>query len=863
MLQRSNNLFLVVLSQGGRVAVRIGALLMVALAMTFSQAQTIARLAVSPASVSGGDTSTGKITLSKKAGLGGVTVSLESSSAAATVPATVNVLKGATTASFSISTSPVLTSTTVKITGTLGSSAAAVKLTILGAKLKSLTFSPSSVVCGNEATGVASLDSPAPTGGFVVQLASASSALQVPASVNVAAGSSSVSFTASTTGVSATTAARVKASAGGTSVSGSLKITVAELTTLSLNPSNVTEGGSSTGTVGLNGLAPTAGAVVRLSCPLLGVKLPMSVSIPSGARKATFSIETTAFEEPESTTVTAKYDAVSLKASLTISLPALSAVTVTPTSLIGGNSASGTVTLSGAALSNGFMVTLSSNQPSVKVPQSLTVPSGASSATFSVSTTPVSSATQAMISASAGKSSIGVPLTVNPPRLSSLKGSPTSVTGGTNSTGSVTLNGPAPSGGFKISLKSSQPVAVVPASVSVSAGSTTATFTITTSTITSTATASISATDPFNTTVTTTLIVGPTDLAGSSWAKFRGNLTNTGLGIGTGADGTTQWVTQTNNQTSWSSPAIGPGGMVFVGSDDGNLYAISPAGDVKWKYQTGARVMGSPAVDSNGVIYVGSDDSNFYAINANGTLKWKYQGGQTFESSPTIASDGTIYCGCFDGNLYAFNPDGTKKWALYTGSGGIFGSPAIGSDGTIYVGVENGGLYAVDPSGRTKWVFSNDAGFYQTPSLGSDGTIYVTSDFGNLYAVNPDGSQKWVSTVISAVYGDQVSSPGIGPDGTIYVGSFDGNVVAVNPDGTTRWKYLTGSYVQSSPAIGPDGVVYISSNDGKIYAFHSDGTVKWTSPYGGLSMSPALAPDGTVYVSAPGSGLCAISKAGA
>jgi hypothetical protein len=59
--------------------------------------------------------------------------------------------------------------------------------------------------------------------------------------------------------------------------------------------------------------------------------------------------------------------------------------------------------------------------------------------------------------------------------------SPTSVTGGTSATGTVTLTAAAPSGGKTVSLGSSNgTIAAVPASVNIAAGARTATFTITT-----------------------------------------------------------------------------------------------------------------------------------------------------------------------------------------------------------------------------------------------------------------------------------------------------------------------------------------------------------------------------------------------
>ncbi|MCX7799617.1 MAG: S8 family serine peptidase [Fimbriimonadales bacterium] len=72
-----------------------------------------------------------------------------------------------------------------------------------------------------------------------------------------------------------------------------------------------------------------------------------------------------------------------------------------------------------------------------------------------------------------------------PVRVSALSLNPTQVVGGGSSTGTVTLTGPAPSGGAVVSIASSNPpVASAPATVTVPAGATQASFTVATSSVT-------------------------------------------------------------------------------------------------------------------------------------------------------------------------------------------------------------------------------------------------------------------------------------------------------------------------------------------------------------------------------------------
>ena len=170
-------------------------------------------------------------------------------------------------------------------------------------------------------------------------------------------------------------------------------------------------------------------------------------------------------------------------------LPTLSSLTLNPTSVIGGaQSSTGTVTLSAPAPAGGAQIVLSSsNTGAASVPSSVTVAAGATSATFTTSTSAVAASTSVTISAAYGGVTQTASLTLTPsqgPTLSSLTLSPSSVTGGNSSTGTVTLNGPALAGGVQVTLSSSNTgVATVPSSVTVPAGSTSATFTVNTSTV--------------------------------------------------------------------------------------------------------------------------------------------------------------------------------------------------------------------------------------------------------------------------------------------------------------------------------------------------------------------------------------------
>jgi outer membrane protein assembly factor BamB len=170
---------------------------------------------------------------------------------------------------------------------------------------------------------------------------------------------------------------------------------------------------------------------------------------------------------------------------------------------------------------------------------------------------------------------------------------------------------------------------------------------------------------------------------------------------------TGSWVRELNASTGaelWTvsipgsvgaSPVIG-GGMIYVGSSDHELYALSELnGSRIWSFTTGGPVEASAALFYSFVAF-GSDDGNLYVAQAatgrllvsmpttiaargvvvagetvieaglhgtlvgarySGNIVWSYATGERFSARPALAN-GTVYAASTVGHLYAFTPQG-------------------------------------------------------------------------------------------------------------------------------------------------------------------------------------------------------------
>ena len=288
-------------------------------------------------------------------------------------------------------------------------------------------------------------------------------------------------------------------------------------------------------------------------------------------------------------------------------------------------------------------------------------------------------------------------------------------------------------------------------------------------------------------------------------------------------DGALDWSAATSRPVF--GEAIGSDGTIYAATASGaaghNLYAFYSNGTQKWVSSSISSNLRGVTV-SNGLVYVGCDDGYLYAFNAStGSQVWNYSTGSAIYGTPAVASDGTIYFGNNANTLYALNPNGTLKWTYNSGrSGQMQSGPSIGPDGTIYVGSTDGYLYAITDNGNSAsqlWEYQTGSIGYSSPAVSSDGsTIYVGNSNGVVYALTSDGDPYWTYTTGGAIY----SSPVVGSTGNIYIGSNDGKLYKLTSAGALSNSYTIGSSVYDL-AMSLNGTLYAANGGTKLYAFYN------------------------------------------
>lgn len=176
--------------------------------------------------------------------------------------------------------------------------------------------------------------------------------------------------------------------------------------------------------------------------------------------------------------------------------------------------------------------------------------------------------------------------------------------------------------------------------------------------------------------------------------------------------------------------AIGDDGTIYVGSLPypgyttagqaipgyavpamGKLYAVSPQGQVLWKYQpqisgTSYLSVFTPSIGRDGTLYAGTSYWRVLAVDSHGRLLWEFnvdRGERVCPSvySPSIGRDGLLYAATSGGKMFCINPDGTEKWSYDSGSPWLANMrsngltpPPLGKDGTLFTVKADGRVYA-------------------------------------------------------------------------------------------------------------------------------------------------------------------------
>ena len=390
----------------------------------------LSTITINGSSVTGGNTTTATVKLAANAPTGGVVVNLSTDLAGivsfpggnqVTVPAGTNV------ATFTIATNGVDSASTAQITATLLGVSRIGTLGINVAKLTNIVLTPNPVAAGSSLTGVVNLDGNTGAAGTLnISINGAPAGYVItPSQVTIPANSNqSASFTITTPMEAADVARVIKAvrvvsPVNSTVIDGpvtaTLNVQALLVSSITVNPSPINSGGNATATVTLGAAAPAGGALVNVSSNKPGLALPVDVNgvpitqvtVPQGSTQATFTVQGLFALNGDEDAIISAYRGPTptvngLIKSATLRVLALTyTMAISPNSVFGGGTATGTITLSAPAIPGFAMNTVTCDTSGVTFGQPVFT-TGSPTATFAISTPVVSDTEVATFTANAG-----------------------------------------------------------------------------------------------------------------------------------------------------------------------------------------------------------------------------------------------------------------------------------------------------------------------------------------------------------------------------------------------------------------------------------------------------------------------------
>lgn len=382
--------------------------------------------------------------------------------------------------------------------------------------------------------------------------------------------------------------------------------------------------------------------------------------------------------------------------------------------------------------------------------------------------------------------------------------------------------------------------------------------------------------------------------AAAEWPMYQRDPAHTGYAVASRINTTNvaslnqAWSYQTGSIIT-GTPIVS-GGMVYVGSWDGMMYALREAdGSLVWSLATEQVIsncdvnygIDSTAAIVGGRLYFGAANCNLYSVNAaNGNVIWRTHladgtKGWHLWSSPLV-SDGKIYVGlashcdapCVRGTIICVSAaDGSELWRSYTApegstGAGVWSSFAIDpqrrlvyvASGNFCEGADTYGdsilAYNAD-TGALAWNFKNEARNRDVENLdfGAAPVLFdvsgvpalaVGSKDGYSYAVRRDtGELLWATPVTDGSGDTGIIASAAAANGKIYFGTRaadgTGKLVALDQRlGQIVWEQPQPVAVYGAAAVA-NGVVFIGGADGVLRAYDAEsGAPLWSAQRGAM-----------------------------
>lgn len=311
------------------------------------------------------------------------------------------------------------------------------------------------------------------------------------------------------------------------------------------------------------------------------------------------------------------------------------------------------------------------------------------------------------------------------------------------------------------------------------------------------------------------------------------------------APGAAEWVAKVPGRIQYATPLVTEDGLLVATADDGwpkscGLALLSPAGEIKWFYQTENSVKNDFTL-FNGVIYVQDYSGFIYALEAStGRLTWKKQvsiAGNVCTNTNAAIYRGTLLAGHCQ-QITALDPvTGETLWVSeYQVRGNTAPCRFVFHNNLVIVGSNWGHVYALDvTTGKQVWLMKPDHMLYSyaTPLL--DGERLIVPSYSEIFVLDVN-TGKVLQTIKHPEHCFNVTGQPVRDGDLYYLGSTESGVVALDVDSLQVEKTFScgpamvysAAYSQGEIATADGDLVIegddliFSASDGYLYRYNKN-----------------------------------------
>lgn len=262
------------------------------------------------------------------------------------------------------------------------------------------------------------------------------------------------------------------------------------------------------------------------------------------------------------------------------------------------------------------------------------------------------------------------------------------------------------------------------------------------------------------------------------------------------------------------------GDQLFLPSWDGRLYALTPAGKLRWQQPLGEVADATPAVDEQ-VVYLQTWGREVLALDRRrGQLRWRFSYPASLHDDHRqgglLRVDDLLLVPAWNGSLYALEAEtGRLRWQFDT-AGPLRAAPVVDGE-RIYLAAGDGSLNALTLAGELLWRVGFEAPLLSAPALTAAGPLVVDRQ-GTMVALDRDGKELWRRPLQEPCY---YGAPVVA-QGSLFLATAGGGLWKLeSASGEVVWRRPLALASYATPVVR-EGRVLVGDNSGRLSVFGAD-----------------------------------------